>query len=378
MSSFYGGKQGRTFNLVKSYKTLSEMVEAFSISTYSEVLFGEYVIIETSDRSQPQNGCLYRRGLNTSDPINTSSVTNPGAGAIYVGKISGPMGPTPDVNFTVLSSSTISDIAYQHLPASTDQYGNITSANAQITFPYLKITPTVSTAVSTATAEATVSTVSGEPFSSNISFSLPITQRNTEFSDFTFNKNTGEITVVETPYDISNTSQASSTVSVGVLEYPKALALSSEGALTATYATTGTEEVATLGTIVYPKTLTSTNDSEIIVTYNDNSTTSIPQAGSQFHVLGNYATTEALYTAYPNGIPSTSSHTGWVVTVGTGELKTFYGYDYINNSGWYAIGGFGQDQVDAVIDPTKITAFSPAAEEPNNLKLGGTWFVTEE
>ena len=128
MSSFYGGKQGRTYNIVKRFDTVAAMVQAFSGGgAYTEVNYGQYVIIDTvltSGRSNLENGLLYRRGFDynaTTDltkPNQTDSkyrnnnggfdqesfqydwsnwVQNPGAGAIYVGQIVGPEGQTAKV-----------------------------------------------------------------------------------------------------------------------------------------------------------------------------------------------------------------------------------------------------------------------------------------
>ena len=72
MSSFYGGKQGRTYNIVKYFDSIADMTTSFANPNYSEVLFGEYVIITTPNRSDPTNGCLYRRGFDTSATITTS------------------------------------------------------------------------------------------------------------------------------------------------------------------------------------------------------------------------------------------------------------------------------------------------------------------
>lgn len=127
MSSFYGGKQGRTYNLVKRYDTVDAMVQAFhGGGAYTEVNYGEYVIIDTvlsSGRSNIENGLLYRRGFDyNADPSFTKPdqssfidestgyfdkqsfsqawkkwVQDPGAGAIYVGQIVGPEGGSPKI-----------------------------------------------------------------------------------------------------------------------------------------------------------------------------------------------------------------------------------------------------------------------------------------
>lgn len=130
MSSFYGGKQGRTYHIVQRYNSVADMVAAFSGGgAYSDVNYGQYVIIDTilvnHNKTSPQNGLLYRRGFDYNDnPDNYSKpnkndsiyydgqgnfkeeqwntdwsnwVKHPGAGAIYVGQIVGPQGQTPEI-----------------------------------------------------------------------------------------------------------------------------------------------------------------------------------------------------------------------------------------------------------------------------------------
>lgn len=118
MSSFYGGKQGRTYNIVQRYDSVEDMCKAFANGgAYTEVNYGQYVIIDTTlkSRSNIENGALYRRGfdyLQTIKPIPKREsfptdndfisaykvyIQRPGAGAIYVGKIVGPEGRTPQI-----------------------------------------------------------------------------------------------------------------------------------------------------------------------------------------------------------------------------------------------------------------------------------------
>ncbi len=71
MSSFYGGKQGRTYNIVQRYDSVTAMVEAFSGGgAYTDANYGQYVLIDTvlnSGRSNQENGLLYRRGFDYND-----------------------------------------------------------------------------------------------------------------------------------------------------------------------------------------------------------------------------------------------------------------------------------------------------------------------
>lgn len=150
--SFYGGKQGRTYKLVHHYDSIKQMVDAFQQGgSYNEVNYGQYVIIDTIANNHqlgnPQNGIIYRRGLNYTEifnpnnlPINENNtiskedldendqkryyiittdqddnqivtfdeqtyvsnfstfVQNPGGGAEYVGQIVGPQGQAPQLS----------------------------------------------------------------------------------------------------------------------------------------------------------------------------------------------------------------------------------------------------------------------------------------
>lgn len=121
MNSFYGGKQGRTYHIVKRYDSVELMVTAFKNGgACTEVNYGQYVLIDTvlnrNNRSERENGLLYRRGFNyTQDlvkrPTKSGSQTDqdfydrwsrwvqhPGGGAIYIGQIVGPEGRTPEVS----------------------------------------------------------------------------------------------------------------------------------------------------------------------------------------------------------------------------------------------------------------------------------------
>lgn len=138
MYSFYGGKQGRTYNIVQRYDSIQKMIEAFSNGgAYTQANYGQYVIIDTPNKNNPQNGILYRRGFDyTQQPEDRPSRTiidsetgesilnpefwtitdtdqnfdqekwntawlnyikQPGSGAIYVGQIVGPEGQAPDI-----------------------------------------------------------------------------------------------------------------------------------------------------------------------------------------------------------------------------------------------------------------------------------------
>ena len=108
--SFYGGVDGRPFILKRSFATIREMTQNFLNtpgSNANTVNYGEYVIISSVNRNNPENGRLYRRTslLNEGPGIeywtyNTEKQTfikntTPANGAKYIGTIVGPDGSAP-------------------------------------------------------------------------------------------------------------------------------------------------------------------------------------------------------------------------------------------------------------------------------------------
>lgn len=89
MESFYGGRRGQSFVLVKRFKTVEEMVTAFKKGgDYREVNYGEWVVIDCLSKNNRDNGKVYVRGL---DYLNEMG------GAIYQGQFCGSQGNTPEI-----------------------------------------------------------------------------------------------------------------------------------------------------------------------------------------------------------------------------------------------------------------------------------------
>lgn len=62
-NSFYGGRRGTSFVIVKNYLDIPQMVNAFSQGNdCTEVNFEEYVIINNPNKNHPDNGKVFRRG----------------------------------------------------------------------------------------------------------------------------------------------------------------------------------------------------------------------------------------------------------------------------------------------------------------------------
>lgn len=73
MNSFYGGQSGRTYHIVKRYKSIEEMTYAFSGGgSYTEVNYGQYVLISTFNKNDDENGLLFRRGFDYDDNVSLS------------------------------------------------------------------------------------------------------------------------------------------------------------------------------------------------------------------------------------------------------------------------------------------------------------------
>lgn len=137
-NSFYGGRRGASFIIVKSFKCIRKpdtdnwfwkkvirqdlnlaedaeltieqidewvldncMVQAFELGgSYKIVNYDEYVIIDTPNKNDKDNGKIYRRGYNyANDPNNL-------AGAEYIGQIVGPSGMAPQVEMKTIDEVT--------------------------------------------------------------------------------------------------------------------------------------------------------------------------------------------------------------------------------------------------------------------------------
>lgn len=94
-TSFYGGRKGASFIIVKKFSSVQEMVNNFKLGNeYTAVNYEEYVIISTENLNDKDNGKLYKRG---------NDYENDMGGAIYIGQIVGPSGPAPNVVMTTIA-----------------------------------------------------------------------------------------------------------------------------------------------------------------------------------------------------------------------------------------------------------------------------------
>lgn len=112
MDSFYGGHQGTSFVIKARFPSVEAMEEAFKQGPrYRDVWFGEYCIIDTPNKNDPDNGKIFRRGAEYAKISQTPDAALLGD-PIEIGQIVGPSSGIPFVALT-----TIDDI-------SDDQNGN--------------------------------------------------------------------------------------------------------------------------------------------------------------------------------------------------------------------------------------------------------------
>lgn len=112
MNSFYGGREGAPFILRKSYPDVPTMLADFEKGlAFTEVRFGEYVIINTKSKNHPDNGKIFRRNFaggkikyweihkdgvgNEIFKELTDADAEPAHGAELIGSIVGPAGSAP-------------------------------------------------------------------------------------------------------------------------------------------------------------------------------------------------------------------------------------------------------------------------------------------
>lgn len=102
MDSLYGGQPGVSFILKESFASYSDMVKAFQQgASYTDVWYGEYCLISSKNKNNPDNGNIYKRGL---DYQNKTT-----GGAIYLGCIVGSSSGTPFVQIGTIDD--VSDMA---------------------------------------------------------------------------------------------------------------------------------------------------------------------------------------------------------------------------------------------------------------------------
>lgn len=155
--SFYGGRRGAAFVIAKNYPDIPSMVADFKDGgDFLEVKYDEYVLINTVNKNHPDNGKLFRRGLdyNSERTISGFQAEDPdgkpiingtvedyqyasyiahdfeAGGAIYIGTIVGPSGRAPQ-----LEIHSYSDVSDETIPEGTDGYKNSGSISTEDLLP---------------------------------------------------------------------------------------------------------------------------------------------------------------------------------------------------------------------------------------------------
>lgn len=124
MDSLYGGHEGASFVIKASFSSVDEMKQKFSQgSNFTEVWYGEYCLISTKNKNHPDNGKVFRRGL---DYQNKQT-----AGSIAIGQIVGPSSGTPFFqvdtigNVEKISTKTLEENTYRRYPVSQNTDGTV-------------------------------------------------------------------------------------------------------------------------------------------------------------------------------------------------------------------------------------------------------------
>ena len=105
LDSFYSGHAGISFVLQDSFASVADAIVACKKGAeYTQTWYGEYLIIDTENINDLDNGKIYRRGLN---------YTNSMGGLEYVAQIVGPSSGTPFFNINTLDGvQRIADLDY--------------------------------------------------------------------------------------------------------------------------------------------------------------------------------------------------------------------------------------------------------------------------
>lgn len=124
MDSLYGGHEGVSFVIKASFSSVDEMKQRFSQGgNFTEVWYHEYCLISTKNKNHPDNGKVFRRGLDYQNPQT--------AGSIFVGQIVGPSSGTPFFqvdtidNVEKISTKTLEENTYRRYPISQNVDGTV-------------------------------------------------------------------------------------------------------------------------------------------------------------------------------------------------------------------------------------------------------------
>ena len=185
MYSFYGGQEGRTYHIVKSYPSVAAMDADFS-SNNTQVMYHQYVLIDTTIEEMTINGITYTgKGINNSE--NGLLYRRGFSGSEKVGNIRGQTGNTADIIFDNNLQFTEDKKTYEpelHDASETDGNkinstyqifesvtGQPTTFGIKLSVPYPHITAQASTVEYNANVNASVT--ANEPYRYNVNFDIP-------------------------------------------------------------------------------------------------------------------------------------------------------------------------------------------------------------
>ncbi len=241
--SFYGGKQGRTYHLVEHFDTIQDMLDAFEQGgQYTDVNYGQYVIIDTKTKKDPSNGIIYRRGFDyqaagasTVSPSDWQKdnqnfqnyIKDPGRGAIYVGQVVGPQGSAP--NMTINSESVAATASTTGITlASTvteDEHTNVTDVNFLFSIPKLEINPVLTQASTSAYSTPGVvenNSSTAYPYKYDLDFTIPIGKHGQDLTDLQYEEiqqANYEKSYLRPIYTNYNTTSTGSTIAGSTIPY---------------------------------------------------------------------------------------------------------------------------------------------------------------
>lgn len=92
--SFYGGQPGQSFVIKGAYQSVADMETDFRNGTNAKVWYGDFCIIDTPNKNDPDNGKIFKRSTMSNGDVN---------GAEYFGQIVGPASGLPWMQVTTLS-----------------------------------------------------------------------------------------------------------------------------------------------------------------------------------------------------------------------------------------------------------------------------------
>ena len=396
MYSFYGGRPGNSFVIVTTFRSVADMVEAFSRgSDYTAVRFDEHVMINSSNKNDPDNGKIYRRGYDFNDEM---------GGAEYIGTVAGPAGDAPQLgmatiseinnmvtqegfeekrtegSYTVTNASlvpgkngnTYNDSISWATYSFKDPDGTETTAYIGFTFPYPVIDFETTDVPSTTQSSVTRIDDQTHPFYEKWRFSIPRGSKGDSFSNLQViaasnndgvesytgqaddRNNSREILV----YDLID-SEAGTTkrIYLGAYNMIKDISLNN-GTLTIQYTHDANKVIQ--GALKSISNVTLDSNGTMHINYNDQTSTSLPNAIKSISSIDIQSGTQQLQIHYNDGTTSTIGAVNYIIqgALNTqGDLLVRYAdpaqrgnISWNNKNDWSKIG-----QIDASVTVSEIS-----------------------